>query len=391
MSFEAGPVRPAFYFAVDKYINNAGLGTILEKVRAGERLSFDDGRLLYRCNDILALGHLANDVRNRMNGDNAYFIYNQHINYSNICNNLCKFCAFGREKDSELAYEMSVDDVKAKVRERLSEPITEIHMVGGIHPDLPFDYYLELLKGIKEVKPALHIQAFTCVEIAHLASIAEKSIEETLGLLTDAGLGSLPGGGAEVFSPRIRALTCEKKISGTEWLDIAKIAHRQGLNTNATMLYGHIETIDERLEHLQALRDAQDETNGFLAFIPLAFHPKNTAMADLSRSTGLDDLKNIAVARLFLDNFPHIKAYWVMIGPQMAQLALSFGADDMDGTVKEEVITHMAGAETDQAIGSTTLVRLIKEAGRVPVERDTLYNIIEIHDEPDKRGEWDAT
>jgi aminodeoxyfutalosine synthase len=274
---------------------------------------------------------------------------------------------------------MSVEEVKQKVRDRLDEPITEVHMVGGIHPDLPFEYYLELLRGIKEVRPELHIQAFTCVEIAHLAGLADKSVADTLTLLMDAGLGSLPGGGAEVFSPRIRELTCEKKLSGNEWLDISKIAHRQGLNTNATMLYGHIETIDERLEHLQALREAQDETKGFLAFIPLSFHPKNTAMSDLSRTTGIDDLKNIAVARLFLDNFPHIKAYWVMIGPQMAQIALSFGADDMDGTVKEEVITHMAGAETDQTIGSNTLVRLIKEAGRIPVQRDTLYNIIEIH------------
>jgi aminodeoxyfutalosine synthase len=364
---------------VENYINNAGFGPILEKVNAKERLSFDEGRQLYNSNDILALGYLANIVRKRLNGDNSYFIYNQHINYSNICTNLCKFCAFGCEKDSDLAYEMSVEDVKQKVRDRLDEPITEVHMVGGIHPDLPFEYYLELLRGIKEVRPELHIQAFTCVEIAHLAGLADKSVEETLKLLMDAGLGSLPGGGAEVFSPRIRELTCEKKISGRDWLEISKIAHKQGLNTNATMLYGHIETIEERLEHLQALREAQDETNGFLAFIPLSFHPKNTAMSDLSRTTGIDDLKNVAVARLMLDNFPHIKAYWVMIGPQMAQIALSFGADDMDGTVKEEVITHMAGAETDLAIGSTTLIRLIKEAGRVPVQRDTLYNVIEMH------------
>ena len=364
---------------MEKYIHSAGLGKVLEKVQAGERLTFDEGRELYNSNDILALGYLANIVRNRLNGDNTYFIYNQHINYSNICTNLCKFCAFGREKGSDLAYEMSVEEVKQKVRARLDEPITEVHMVGGIHPDLPFEYYLELLRGIKEVKPELHIQAFTCVEIAHLAGLAGKSAAETLGLLMEAGLGSLPGGGAEVFSSRIRELTCEKKLSGTDWLEISKIAHRQGLHTNATMLYGHIETIEERLEHLQALREAQDETKGFLAFIPLSFHPKNTAMSDLSKTTGIDDLKNVAVARLFLDNFPHIKAYWVMIGPQMAQIALSFGADDMDGTVKEEVITHMAGAETDQAIGSNTLVRLIKEAGRIPVQRDTLYNVIEVH------------
>jgi aminodeoxyfutalosine synthase len=364
---------------VKKYIYNAGLGSILEKVENNERLAFADGLQLYKCHDILAIGYLANLVRNRLHGSNAYFIYNQHINYSNICTNLCKFCAFGREKDSDLAFQMTVEEVKQKVRDRLSEPISEIHMVGGIHPELPFDYYIELLRGIKEIRPQVHIQAFTCVEIAHLAALAGKPVGETLELLKEAGLGSLPGGGAEVFSPRIRQLTCEKKLSGHEWLEVAKTAHRQGLHSNATMLYGHIETVEERLEHLTALRDAQDETHGFLAFIPLAFHPKNTAMADLAKTTGLDDLKNISVARLFLDNFPHIKAYWVMIGPQIAQIALSFGADDMDGTVKEEVITHMAGAETAQAIGSRTLIRLIKEAGRIPVQRDTLYNVIEVH------------
>ncbi len=361
------------------YINTAGLGSILEKVASKERLDFSDGLQLYKSNDILALGYLANLVKNRLNGNKAYFIYNQHINYSNICTNLCKFCAFGRDKDSDLAFEMSVEEVKQKVRDRLSEPISEIHMVGGIHPDLPFEYYTSLLRGIKEVRPQVHIQAFTCVEIAHLAELAGKPVPDALELLKEAGLGSLPGGGAEVFSPRIRQLTCEKKLSGSDWLEIAKTAHRHGLNSNATMLYGHIETLEERLQHLTALRDAQDETHGFLAFIPLAFHPKNTAMSELSRTTGLDDLKNIAVARLFLDNFPHIKAYWVMIGPQMAQIALSFGADDMDGTVKEEVITHMAGAETAQTIGSRTLIHLIKEAGRIPVQRDTLYNVIEVH------------
>ena len=361
------------------FVQQAGFGDILEKVEAGERLNLQDGLALYNSKEILVLGYMANLVRNRMNGDKAYFIYNQHINYSNICTNLCKFCAFGKDKSSDLAYEMDVAQVKEKVRARLDEPITEIHMVGGIHPDLPFEYYLELLRGIKEVRPEVHIQAFTCVEIAHLAGLAGKTVAQTLDILRDAGLGSIPGGGAEVFSPRIRAITCERKLSGEQWLEVAKTAHRQGLHTNATMLYGHIETMQERLEHLDALRAAQDETKGFLAFIPLSFHPKNTEMSTLSRTTGIDDLKNIAVARLFLDNFPHIKAYWVMIGPKMAQVALSFGADDMDGTVKEEVITHMAGADTDQAIGSKTLVRLIKEAGRVPVERDTLYNVIKVH------------
>ena len=361
---------------MDTHIKQAGFGKILEKVREGERLSLDDGRLLYNSPNILALGYLANIVRERKNGNKAFFIYNQHINYSNICTNLCKFCAFGKKKEHSLAYEMSVEDVKTKVRDRLDESITEIHMVGGIHPDLPFSYYLDLLRGIKEVRPDVHIQAFTCVEIHHLAELAGQTVERTLTELTEAGLGSLPGGGAEVFSPRIRQLTCKEKLSGEGWIEVAKTAHRQGMHTNATMLYGHIETMDERLEHLDALRQTQDETGGFLAFIPLAFHPKNTEMAEHSNTTGMNDLKNIAVSRLMLDNFPHIKAYWVMIGPKMAQVALSFGADDMDGTVKEEVITHMAGAETEQALGHTTLIRLITEAGRQPVQRDTLYNVL---------------
>ena len=358
---------------MDTYIEQAGLGAILNKVRHSERLTIDDGRTLYQHPNILALGYLANIVRERMNGNKAYFIYNQHINYSNICTNLCKFCAFGKKKGHAQAYEMTVDEVKAKVRQRLDEPISEIHMVGGIHPDLPFSYYLELLRGIKAVRPDVHIQAFTCVEIFHLAQLAGLSVGQTLGQLIEAGLGSMPGGGAEVFSPRIRALTCKEKLSGEGWLEVARTAHQLGLRTNATMLYGHIETIDERLEHLDALRRTQDETGGFLAFIPLAFHPKNTEMAERANTTGINDLKNIAVSRLMLDNFPHIKAYWVMIGPKMAQVALAFGADDMDGTVKEEVITHMAGAETEQAIGHKTLIRLIREAGREPMQRDTLY------------------
>ncbi len=361
---------------MDNFVRAAGFGDILDKVVAEKRLSLEDGKFLYETTDILSLGYLANIVRERKNGNRAYFIYNQHVNYSNICTNLCKFCAFGKEKDAELAYEMTVDEVKEKVRERLDEPINEIHMVGGIHPDLPYSYYLELLRGIKEVRPDVHIQAFTCVEIHHLAELAGKSVGDTLDELKEAGLGSIPGGGAEVFSPRIRSLTCERKLSGEGWLEVAKTAHKHDLHTNATMLYGHIETIDERLEHLDMLRRAQDETGGFLAFIPLAFHPKNTEMPDHSITTGIEDIKNIAVARLMLDNFPHIKAYWVMVGPKMAQMALSFGADDMDGTVKEEVITHMAGAETDQAMGHKTLIRLIKEPGRKPVERDTLYKVL---------------
>ena len=364
---------------MDSLVQNAGLGDILEKVQDGERISIDDGIRLFQSPNLLAVGYLANIVRERKNSNNAYFIYNQHINYSNICTNLCKFCAFGKDKDSDLAYEMTVEDVRQKVRDRLSEPITEIHMVGGIHPDLPYSYYTDLLKVIKEERPDVHIQAFTCVEIAHLAEISGLGIARVLEDLKKEGLGSIPGGGAEVFSPRIRELTCEKKLSGSGWIDVAKTAHKVGLHTNATMLYGHIESLEERLEHLDMLRKTQDETNGFLAFIPLSFHPKNTELANLSKfsqTSGVDDLKNIAVARCFLDNFPHIKAYWVMIGQKLSQIALSYGADDVDGTVKEEIITHMAGAETEQAMSREQLLRMIREAGRIPIERDTLYNVI---------------
>jgi len=364
---------------METMIDKAGLSDILAKIKNAERLTIDDGARLYRSPDLLAVGYLANLVRERKNGNNAYFIYNQHINYSNICTNLCKFCAFGKDASSPLAYQMSIDDIRHKVAERLDEPITEIHMVGGIHPDLPFSYYLEALAAIKEVRPNVHIQAFTCVEIAHLATLAGLSVADTLKELRAAGLGSIPGGGAEVFSPRIRAKTCEKKLSGEGWLEVAKTAHGLGIQSNATMLYGHIETIEERLEHLDMLRRTQDESGGFMTFIPLAFHPKNTEMADLSRSSGIEDLKNIAVARCFLDNFPHIKAYWVMIGIKLAQVALSFGADDIDGTVKEEIITHMAGGESEQAQARNHLIRIIQEAGRVPVERDTLFNPLTVY------------
>ena len=364
---------------MDELVEKAGLGDILEKIRNQQRISRADAVRLYESPDLLAVGYMANIVRERLNGDKAYFIYNQHVNYSNKCINLCKFCAFGKDKSSDKAYEMTVNEAVLKVRDRLDEPVAEVHIVGGLHPDLPFSYYIDMLRGIKEVRPEIHIQAFTCVEIAHLADIAGKSIEKTLKELKAAGMDSIPGGGAEVFSPRIRQLTCEKKLSGEGWLEVAKTAHGLGLRSNATMLYGHIETVEERVEHLAALRTAQDETGGFLAFIPLAFHPKNTEMADLSRTSGIDDLKNIAVARCFLDNFPHIKAYWIMIGPKMAQIALSFGADDVDGTVKEEIITHMAGAETEQAMSIDELVRIIKEAGRIPVQRGTLYDEIKVY------------
>ena len=362
--------------ASNGFFKDPQLLPIRDKVLAQERLNFADGLTLYRSADLLGVGYLANLVRERLHGNRAYYIVNQHINYSNICVNGCKFCAFGKEAGDPLAYQMSLEDICAKVEERLAEPISEIHIVGGLHPDLPFTYYLDMLRSIKALRPSVHLQAFTAVEIHHLAGIAGLSIAETLAALRQAGLGSLPGGGAEVFSPRIRQSLCAKKLSPEGWLEVCQIAHRQGLHTNATMLYGHQETLEERVDHLLQLRTAQDESGGFLTFIPLAFHSANTQLPDLPETTGFDDLKNLAVARLLLDNFPHIKAFWIMIGPKIAQLSLSFGADDIDGTVIEERITHMAGAQTAQGLTREELHHLIRQAGRQPVERDTVYNVI---------------
>jgi aminodeoxyfutalosine synthase len=358
------------------YFQDPQLIPLYDKVKARERLSGEDGLILYRSRDLLGVGFLANLVRERLHGRRAYYIYNQHLNYSNVCINGCRFCAFGKTGGHPQAYTMTLDEIFARVRQRLSEPITEIHIVGGLHPDMPFSYYLDMLRGIKALRPGVHLQAFTAVEIAHLADIAGLSVVDTLMALKEAGLGSLPGGGAEVFSPRIRGSLCPTKLPAEGWLAVAKTAHRLGIRTNATMLYGHLEIAAERVDHLLRLREAQDDTGGFLTFIPLAFHPENTQLSDLQATTGIDDLKNLAVARLLLDNFPHIKAFWIMIGVKMAQLSLAFGADDIDGTVIEERITHMAGAQTPQGLTRAQLLHLIQEAGCEPVERDTLYNVI---------------
>ena len=358
-----------------RIFSGSGLEEILEKVLGGERLTVDDGVRLYESRHLTLVGCLANIVRERINGNRAFYIYNQHINYSNICGNECRFCAFFRKGEADGGFRMSVDEVAGKVKERLGEPIRELHIVGGCDPDLPYSYYLEMLAAIREIRPDVHIQAFTAVEIAHLAGISGQTVEDTLIDLREAGLGSLPGGGAELFSSRIRNDLCASKLSPEGWLETAETAHRLGIRSNATMLYGHVETARERAEHLVRLRESQDRTGGFLAFIPLSFHPANTQLDFLEAPTGVDDLKNIAVARLLLDNFDHIKAFWIMIGKKLAQISLSFGADDMDGTVIEEKITHMAGARTDQVFPVDELRRYIVEAGREPVERDTLYNL----------------
>jgi len=360
----------------DERIERAGLGSIAAKVDKGERLSRDDGLRLMANPDLLAVGVLADRVRRRLHGRDAYFIRNQHINYSNICVNLCRFCAFGRAEGAEGAYRMSLDEIRRKIEGRLEERISEVHIVGGLDPELPWEYYLEMLRLIGELRPDVHIQAFTCVEIAHFAEKFGKSVQEVLEELSEAGLGSIPGGGAEVFSGRVRAELCPTKLGPQGWLEVAGTAHRMGIPSNATMLYGHIETAAEAVDHLIALREAQDESGGFLTFIPLAFHSENTELEGLPPTTGFADLRAIAVGRLMLDNVPHVKSFWIMVGTKIAQLTLTFGADDIDGTVIEERITHMAGARTAESLSVAELLDLIRGAGCRPMERDTVYNVL---------------
>ena len=357
-------------------INDNNLIPIARKVETGERLSFEDGLILDSTPDLLGLGALANIVREKKNGDNAYYISNRHINHTNVCVNSCKFCAFSTKEDDDDAYTMQVADVMEQAHKYDGENFSEFHIVGGLHPTLGYDYYIEMMRRLNEDFPTVHIQAFTAVEIEYFAEISGKSVRDVLQELKDNGLGSLPGGGAEIFAERVRKKICPEKIDADTWLTVHKTAHEVGLNSNATMLYGHIETAEDRVDHLIRLREAQDITGGFLTFIPLAFHPQNTGYDTLPRTSGQMDIRMIAMSRLMLDNFPHIKAFWIMIGAKVAQLSLAFGADDLDGTVVEEKITHAAGAVTDQGMAKSQLERLIEEAGRIPVERDTVYNII---------------
>jgi aminodeoxyfutalosine synthase len=349
------------------------LRPIHEKVVARERLSTGDALILYRTGDVLAVGWLANHVRERMHGNRTYFNVNRHLNPTNVCVAACRLCAFGRKKDTPGAYTMALEEAWQTAASGYSEAVTEFHIVGGLHPDLPFEYFLDLVRGLKERFPQVHIKAFTMVEVAYLAKRAKLSIRETLAQLKSAGVDSLPGGGAEIFADRIRHIICDHKIDGDQWLETARLAHQLGLRSNATMLYGHIESDEDRVDHLLKLRALQDETGGFQTFIPLAFHPANTPLQHLPTTTGLNDIRQVAVSRLVLDNFAHIKAYWQMLSPKIAQIALRFGADDLDGTVIEEKIYHDAGATTPQGLCRQELIRLIREAGREPIERDTLY------------------
>jgi len=358
---------------------SSSFAAIRDKVRDAEPLSLEDGVALFAHPNPLEVGALANEVRERLHGDRTYFNRNLHINATNVCEASCMFCSFARLAPGDKgAYTMSLEEAWGKLRARVEagDPLTEIHIVNGLHPGLEFDYYTELLAGLKRIQPSIHLKAFTAVEIFYFSKKYGMSIEEVLSKLRAAGLDSLPGGGAEIFAARVRRKICHDKCDADEWLQVHRVAHRMGLRSNCTMLYGTVETIEERVEHLLRLRALQDETGGFQTFIALAFHPDGNSLTKLPGPTGIEDLRTYAVARLMLHNIPHIKAYWIMLGIKTAQTALWFGADDLDGTVQEEKIYHMAGADTPQAMSPAEIVRIIREAGRTPVERDTLYNVI---------------
>ncbi len=367
---------PRLSRVVRRTLYGAGLGDLVDKVVEGERLTEADGMRLFESPHVSAVGALANLVRERLHGDITYFNRNLHINATNVCESDCIFCSFARRMpDADDAYTMSIEEAVGRVKALRNTFVTEVHIVNGLHPDLPFRYYTDLLSAIKRERPDLHIKGFTAVEIHYYAEKFGMSYAEVIQAFHDAGQDSMPGGGAEVFAHRARKKLCPTKVDTEGWLEVHRTAHKLGMRSNATMLFGSIETLEERVDHMLRLRELQDETGGFQTFIPLRFHNEGNRLRKLRSPTDVDTLRTMAVSRLMLDNFPHIKAYWVMLGVQLAQLCLSFGCSDMDGTVREERIYHMAGAKTPQQLTHKELIALIRRAGRVPVERDTLYAI----------------
>jgi aminodeoxyfutalosine synthase len=355
----------------------AGLLDIDAKLQREERLTLEDGVRLFECDDVLAVGWLANREREKCHGARTYFNYNLRIEATNVCVASCLFCAFARlQPGMPGAYTMTLEEAWDKLRQRADQPLTELHIVNGLHPDLPFDYYTELLRGFKRIRPDIHLKCFTAVEIAFFADLYGISDEQVLRELMAAGLDSLPGGGAEIFAERVRRKIAHDKCGTERYLDIHRIAHRLGMRSNVTMLYGHIETYEERVDHMVRCRELQDETGGFQAFIPLAFHNDNNQMRKLPAPSAVDTLRTHAVARLICDNIPHVKAFWIATGVEVAQTALWFGVDDLDGTVQEEKIYHMAGSGTPEGLSTAELTRLVRAAGREPLERDTLYRIV---------------
>jgi aminodeoxyfutalosine synthase len=359
-------------------LRSLGLGVVADKLDARERLSFDEGVALFECPDLHAVGWLANRERERRHGAKTYYNFNLRLEATNVCEASCLFCSFARLKSGDpQAYTLSVEQVLDKLRARADQPLTEVHVVNGLHPGLPFSYYTDLLRGLKEIRPGIHLKCFTAVEIAFFADHYGMTDETVLRELMAAGLDSLPGGGAEIFAARVRRKISHDKADADRYLAIHRLAHGLGLRTNVTMLYGHIETFAERVDHLLRIRALQDDTGGFQAFIPLAFHPDNNQMRKLPAPTATDTLRVHAVARLLLDNVAHIKAFWIATGVDVAQIAQWYGANDMDGTVQEERIYHMAGSRTPEALSTADIRRLIRAAGREPLERDTLYRVLD--------------
>ena len=368
-------------------LSAAGIDDIAQNLEAGTRLSLEEGVRLFECPDLLALGWLANRERERRHGRQTYYNFNIRLEATNVCVASCLFCSFARLRPGDPgSYTLSLEQVWDKLRARAHQPLTEVHVVNGLHPDLPFDYYLEMLRGVKRIRPDVHLKCFTAVEIAFFADLYDRTDEQVLRELMSAGLDSLPGGGAEIFAERVRRKICHDKCGADRYLDIHRIAHGLGMRSNITMLYGHIETAAERVDHMLRVRSLQDETGAIQAFIPLPFHPDNNQMRKLPPATGADTLRVLAVSRLMLDNVPHVKAFWVATGVEVAQLSLWFGVDDLDGTVQEERIYHMAGARTPEALTTADIRRLIRRAGRDPVERDTLYNVVTGPEAPDEVG-----
>jgi len=364
---------------VESRLHAAGLADIDDKLQAGERLTLEDGVRLFNVPDLLAVGWLANREREKRHGARTYFNYNLRLEPTNVCEASCLFCSFARlQPGMPEAYTMSLEEAWDKLRQRANQPLTELHIVNGLNPHLPFSYYTDLLRGFKRIRPGIHLKCFTAVEIAYFADLYGMTDEQVLRELIEAGLDSLPGGGAEIFAERVRRKICHDKADADRYLSIHRIAHRLGLKTNVTMLYGHIETMEERVDHMLRSRALQDETGGFQAFIPLAFHPDNNQMRKLPAPSGTDTLRVHAVSRLMLDNIPHIKAFWIATGLEVAQTSLWFGVDDLDGTVQEEKIYHMAGSSTPEGMTTAALTRLVRAAGREPLERDTFYNIVNI-------------
>ena len=361
---------------LQEQIERAGLAGVHAKVLDGQRLSADDGLLLYECPHLPVLGYLANLVREARHGDLTYYVRNQHINYTNICNKLCKFCSFYVKPKDDRGYVLDPEQVARRVRDYADAPITEIHVVGGVNPKLPYQYYLDLLRAMKAARPEAHLKAFTMIEMAQIQRVARKPMEEVFADLREAGLESLPGGGAEVFSERVHEDLFWTKADSEDWLEIAAAGHRSGLPSNATMLYGHVENTEEKVYHLARLREIQDETGGFLCYIPLSFHPERTEIDHLPGPTGQLDLREIAVGRLMLDNFPHIKTFWIMNTIEISQVALWYGANDLDGTVMDYEITRESIEATRQRLTQRELLGRIVEAGRKPVERDSLYHVV---------------